>query len=103
MEIDVYWDMTTDLLTYSVHDGHRLRQWTDEDLKAYFNPDFMRRVWFVDEVKSQSDISRPDEFFLRPSLDEEKFPKERKIELSPELRARIDAQETAGRLVYSVE
>ncbi len=103
MEIDVYWDITTDLLTYSVHDGHRLRQWTDEDLKAYFNPDFMRRVWFVDEVKSQSDISRPDEFFLRPSLDEGKFPQERKIELSPKLRARIDAQEAAGRLVFSID
>jgi hypothetical protein len=68
MVLDLYWDVPTDLMTYSVHDGHQLRQWTDEDRKAYFNPDFMRRVWFIDSIKSQSDISRPEEFFLRPAL-----------------------------------
>jgi hypothetical protein len=36
-------------------------------------------------------------------LFEEKFPGERKIELPPELRARIDAQEKAGQLVFSEE
>ena len=103
MVIDVYWDMITDLLTYSVHDGHRVKQWSEKDRKSYFNPDFMRRVWFVDGVKSQSDLNRPDEFFLRPFLDEGKFSAERKIELAPELRARIDAQEGAGHLVFSTE
>jgi hypothetical protein len=103
MVVDVYWDITTDLLTYSVHDGHRVKQWTEEDRRAYFNPDFMRRAWFVDGVKSQSDIKGPDEFYLRPSLDEGKFPEERKIELLPELRARVDAQEAAGHLIFSTE
>jgi hypothetical protein len=103
MVIDLHWDMTTDLLTYSVHDGHRVKQWTEEDRRDYFNPDFMRRVWFVGGVKSQSDVNSPDEFFLRPSLDEGKFPEERKIELSSGLRARIDAQEAAGRLVFSTD
>ena len=103
MQIDLYWDVPTDLMTYSVHDAHQLRQWTEEDRKAYFNPDFMRRVWFIGGVKSQSDINSPDEFFLRPALCEDKFPDERKIELPPDLRARIDVQEKAGRLVFSEE
>lgn len=103
MMIDLYWDLTTDLLTYSVHDAHQLRQWTEEDRRAFFNPDFLRRVWFIGGVKSQSDIDRPEEFFLRPALHEDKFPGERTIQLPPDLRARIDAQEQAGRLVFSQE
>lgn len=103
MVIDLYWDVSTDLMTYSVHDGHQLRQWTEEDRRAYFNPDFLRRVWFIGGVKSQSDINSPDEFFLRPALHEDKFPHERTIELPPDLRARIDAQEKAGRLVFQEE
>ncbi len=103
MMIDLYWDLTTDLMTYSVHDAHQLRQWTEQDRKAYFNPDFLRRVWFIGGVKSQSDIDSPEEFFLRPALYEDKFPDERKIELPSDLRARINAQEKAGRLVFSEE
>lgn len=103
MQLDLYWDVTTDLMTYSTHDGHQLRQWTDEDLKSFFNPDFLRREWFVSSVKSQAGINSPEEFFLRPALFEEKFPGERKIDLPPELRSRIDAQEKAGRLVFTEE
>ncbi|MBI3245311.1 MAG: DUF1329 domain-containing protein [Deltaproteobacteria bacterium] len=103
MQLDLYWDLTTDLMTYSSHDGHQLRQWSDEDLRAYFKPDFLRREWFVSDVKSQAGIATPDEFFLRPELFERKFPEERKIELPPDLRVRIDAQEKAGRLVFTEE
>jgi hypothetical protein len=103
MQLDLYWDISTDLMTYSVHDGHQLREWTDEDRKSYFNPDFLRRVWFIGGVKSQADIHGPEEFFLRPALFEDKFPTERKLDLPPDLRARIDAQEKAGHLVFSEE
>jgi len=103
MQIDLYWDLSTDLLTYSIHDGHQLRQWTEEDRKAYFNPDFLRRVWFIGGVKSQADVRGPEEFFLRPALFEDKFPGERRIDLPSDLRARIDAQEKAGRLVFNEE
>jgi hypothetical protein len=103
MQLDLYWDITTDLMSYSAHDAHQLRQWTDEDRKAYFSPDFLRRVWFVGWMKSQADIRTPEEFFLRPALFEDKFLGERKIDLPPDLRARIDAQEKAGRLVFSEE
>jgi hypothetical protein len=103
MQLDLYWDVTTDLMSYSAHDAHQLRQWTEEDRKAYFNPDFLRRVWFIGGVKSQADVHSPDEFFLRPALYEDRFPDERKIDLPPDLRARIDAQEKAGRLAFSEE
>jgi hypothetical protein len=103
MQLDLYWDVATDLMTYSAHDGHQLRAWTEEDQKSFFNPDFLRRVWFISSIKSQADINSPEEFFLRPALLEDKFPDERNIELSSDLRARIDAQEKAGRLVFSEE
>jgi hypothetical protein len=103
MQLDLYWDLSTDLMTYSAHDGHQLRTWTDADLKSFFNPDFLRRVWFIEGVKSQADVASPDHFFLRPALLEEKFPQERKIGLPSDLRARIDAQEKAGQLVFNEE
>lgn len=103
MQLDLYWDVTTDLMTYSTHDGHQLREWTEEDKKSYFNPDFLRRVWFIGGVKSQAEIQTPEEFFLRPALFEDKFPGERNISLPPDLRARIDAQEKAGQLVFTEE
>jgi Protein of unknown function (DUF1329) len=103
MQLDLYWDLTTDLMTYSAHDGHQLREWSEEDRKAYFNPDFLRRVWFIGNIKSQADVNSPEEFFLRPALFEDKFPGERKIDLPSDLRARIDAQEKAGYLVFSEE
>jgi hypothetical protein len=103
MQFDLYWDVATDLMSYSAHDGHQLRQWTEEDRKAFFNPDFLRRVWFISSAKSQADVNSPEEFFLRPALFEDKFPGERKLDLPSDLRARIDAQEKAGRLVFSEE
>lgn len=103
MQLDLYWDVTTDLMTYSTHDGHQLREWTEEDKKSYFNPDFLRRVWFIGGVKSQAEIQTPEEFFLRPALFEDKFPNERNINLPPDLRARINAQEKAGQLVFTEE
>lgn len=103
MQLDLYWDLVTDLMTYSAHDGHQLREWTVEDEKSFFNPDFLRRVWFLSAIKSQADINTPEEFFLRPALFAEKFPEERKIDLPPDFRARIDAQEKAGRLVFTEE
>jgi hypothetical protein len=103
MQLDLYWDLTTDLMTYSAHDGHQLREWSEEDRKAYFNPDFLRRVWFIGGIKSQADVNSPEEFFLRPALLEDRFPSERKIDLPSDLRSRIDAQEKAGHPVFSEE
>ena len=60
----------------------------------------MRREWFLEPPKTLMVLNSPEEFYLRPSLDREKLPEERKIRLSPELENRIDAQEQAGRLVF---
>lgn len=96
----VYWDIPHDIMSYSFHDGHEPVTWTEEQKGMLFTPEFMRRQWLVKPVKSLSLVENPDHYFLRPHLDREKFPEVRKIVLSPELEARIAAQESAGHLVF---
>jgi hypothetical protein len=99
----VYWDIADDLLSYFVNDSHRVTAWKPREVTLFFSPDFMRRQWYLDSsVKTQAQVSSPDLFFLRPTLEEEKFPEERLLHISPEVRARIQAQEAAGRLVFEV-
>jgi hypothetical protein len=99
----VYWDIASDTLTYSVRDNHHLKQWTAEEQQFFFNPDFMRRQWYLDlTVKSQMDVVEPSQFYLRPSLDEGTFPNERPMQIPAEVTARVQAQEAAGRLVFEV-
>ncbi len=98
--IFVTWDIPTDLLSSDVHDAHQLRQWSVKDQEVFFNPDFMRRVWFVAPLKSQAEVLRPEEFYLRPHLHRDKFPAERQIQLPPSVEARVRAQEAAGQLVF---
>ncbi len=100
----VYWDIASDLMSYNIRDNHRLKQWDAKEIEAFFNPDFMRRQWYLDlSVKSQAGVSHPDLFFLRPPLEEGKFPNLRPIQLPAEVAARVEAQEKAGRLVFEVE
>ena len=99
--ITVWWNAQLDFLAYAVHDAHQVREWTEKDLDVYFNPDFMRRVWFPVPLKTQATIKRPEDFFLRPHLYRDKFPDERKLILSPAVEARVQAQEAAGRVVFS--
>jgi hypothetical protein len=94
------WDIPQDLISYDVHDAYRPQSWSAADQQVFFSPDFLRRVWFVAPLKSQATVPNPEAFFLRPALYREKFPQERQIVLSPQLEARIRAQETAGRLVF---
>jgi len=94
------WDIGQDLLSYDVHDAFRLQTWSTADQQVFFSPDFLRRVWFVAPLKSQATVPTPETFFLRPALYRDKFPQERQIVLSPQLEARIRAQEAAGRLVF---
>jgi hypothetical protein len=96
---DMWWDMNIDLLSASIH-GILPRTWSEEDRKIFFSPGFMRREWFLEPPKTLMLMNSPDEFYLRPSLEREKFPQERKIVLSPELETRIEAQEREGRLVF---
>ncbi|MGE0679284.1 MAG: outer membrane lipoprotein-sorting protein [Candidatus Binatia bacterium] len=99
--ITVWWNAQLDFLAYGIHDAHKHWQWTDKDKETYFNPDFMRRVWFPIPLKTQATVRTPAEMFLRPHLYREKFPDERQIIVSPEVDARIHAQDAAGRLVFN--
>jgi len=99
--IFLFWDLSADFLSYDIHDTYQYRHWSAQDQAVFFSPDFMRRVWFLGPAKSQARVPSAAEFYLRPALDREKFPQERKIRLSPQLEARIRAQEAARRLVFT--
>jgi hypothetical protein len=96
----VYWNVEHDLLGYSFHDGHQVREWTDEERETLFTPEFMRRQWLVEPVKTQVLVTDPEHFFLRPDVFPDKFPGERNVALSAAIAARVAAQEAAGRLVF---
>lgn len=95
-----YWDVSLDYMRYSVHDAHELRQWTEQDRNVFFNPGVLPRVWFFAPLKSQSEVLTSEQYFLRPTLDRDKFPQARKIVLPAELEEKIQAQEAAGHLVF---
>ena len=96
-----WWNAQLDFLSYGIHDSHRRRQWTEKDKEIYFNPDFMRRVWFPIPMKTLATVRTPEEMFLRPRLSRDKFPEERKVIVSPEVDMRIQAQDAAGHLVFT--
>jgi len=96
----VYYDVSLDMISYSVHDGHRPTQWSAAERHNMFRPDFMRRGWLKHVIKSRFLPRDPSEFFLRPHLHRGKFPGERAIELAPDVESRLRAQESAGRLVF---
>ena len=96
----VYYDIALDLMSYSAHDAHWVKEWSKEDQDTMFEPDFMRRRWLKYPLKTQALVYTPEKFFLRPLLYPEKFPQARKIVVSEAVARRIDAQEEAGHLVF---
>ena len=103
MHFNHYWDVTLDYMRYSVHDAHIIREWSAEDQRVFFNPAVLPRKWHFAPLKSQVEVTSPEQFFLRPTLDRNKFPQHRKIELPTALEAAITAQEAAGHLVFQDE
>lgn len=100
----LYWDIASDLMSYNIRDNHRVKQWSAAETEAFFNPDFMRRQWYLDlSVKSQAGVAHPDLFFLRPPLEEGKFAGPRPTQLTEEVAARVEAQEKAERLIFEIE
>jgi hypothetical protein len=97
----VTWDVPIDLLSFDVHDAYQSRQWSTKDREVFFSPDFMRRDWFVAPLKSQAEVPRPEQFFLRPHLYREKFPQQRQTQLPAQVEARVRAQEAAGQIVFA--
>jgi hypothetical protein len=96
----VYWNVENDLISYSFHNPHRPHEWTEDEKAMIFTAEFMRRDWLVDPMKSQVLIDDPDEYYLRPHLDPEKFPDERNVALQPGIAARVESQNAAGRLIF---
>jgi hypothetical protein len=99
--LTVYWDPKLDLITYSLHDAHRIVEWTDDEKEVMFSPDFMRRRWLKYRQRTQALGDSPKEFYLRPSLERGKFPEERRILVAPDVEERIRAQNAAGHLVFA--
>ncbi len=96
-----HWDVAGDIMSYLVNDSHKVLQWEPEEATVFFNPDFMRRQWYLDaSIKSQAAVKHPSQYFLRPGLQEGKFPKERVFELAAEVAKRVRAQDAAGRLIF---
>ena len=98
-----YWFVRFYFFIYSAHDSMALAEWTKEEKETLFNPDFMRRRWNRNNAKSQVLIRDPKRFHLRPEILEGRFPTYRSINLSPEVLARVKAQNAAGRLVFAGE
>ena len=74
------------------------------EAEIYFNPDFLRRQWYLDtSIKTRAEVKYPEEFFLRPSMWPDKFPNQRPIQLSAAMQVKLQAQNTANRLVFRGE
>lgn len=99
--ITLWWDPQQDFNSYGVHDAQQLREWSQKDKDVFFSPDFMRRTWFVEPLKTQAGVPSPEEFFLRPRLHRDKFPQERKVVLPANVEALVQAQEAAGHIVFT--
>lgn len=98
--ITIYYDIQQDLISYSLHDAHLLHEWTEEE-KGMFTPDFMRRRWLKYPQQTQSLVSEPEQFYLRPHIMIDKFPQQRIINIAPDVAQRIEQQERRGRLVFA--
>ena len=103
MHFNYYWDVSLDYMGYSVHDAHVVHEWSERDQQVFFSPAVLPRKWHFAPLKSQVEVTSPEQFFLRPRLDRDKFPQHRPIELPAALEERITAQETAGQVVFSDE
>lgn len=98
--IVLYWTTDIDLMTAGFHDYHKKMDWLADRWETYFSAEFLRRGWFLSPYKSRGEVPSPDQFYLRPLVYPEKFPDHRHIVLSPEIAARVAAQEAAGHIVF---
>jgi uncharacterized protein DUF1329 len=96
----LYWTVDLDLMTACFHDYHKKMNWLDSHGESFFNPEFLRRGWFLSPYKSRGEVQQPSQFYLRPLLYPDKFPEHRHIELAPPVAARVTAQEAAGHIVF---
>jgi hypothetical protein len=97
----VYWDTQLDMISYTLHDAHRIVEWSEVEEVVMFSPEFMRRKWLKYAQATHAMVDSPRAFYMRPSLEAGKFPEQRLIHLAPDIEERIRAQESAGHLVFA--
>jgi hypothetical protein len=97
--LELSWDLPRDMMTSSIHTVIP-KEWSAEERQLFFHPESVQWQWPFPALAQFPQLRSAEEFYLRPDLYIEKFPRDRKIELSPELTARINAQERAGYLVF---
>jgi hypothetical protein len=102
-KMGTYWNIDHDLISYSFHDAHQPRVWSDEQKNMIFKAEFMPREWLFEPIPSQLRLDSPDEFFLRPHLYPDKFPNHRNTTLPPDVQSRYQQQEIAKKLVFETE
>ena len=97
--LELSWDFQRDMMTASIHTVIP-KDWSAAERQLFFQPESVQWQWPFPALTQFPQLSSAEEFYLRPDLYSEKFPQERKIELSPELAQRIAAQEREGHLVF---
>src|SRR5262249_52409720 len=89
-----------DMMSYSFHDNFAPREWSEQDRRVLFTPDFMRRGWVLPPPQIPEANPPPEELYFRAHPFRAKFPQARPMKASTPLAERIRAQETAGHLVF---
>jgi hypothetical protein len=97
--LELSWDLPRDMMTSSIHTLIP-KDWSEEERQLFFQPESVQWKWPFPALAQFPQLHSAEEFYLRPDLSIEKFLQERKITLSPELTARIKAQEREGHLVF---
>ncbi len=95
MQLELSWDISRDLLVASTH-GVTLKDWSAEERQYFFQPTGMPQEWIPQALTNVLQFREAKQFYLRPALDVDKFSDERTITLSPEVAARVAAQEREG-------
>lgn len=95
--LELSWGLQRDIMMASIHTVIP-KEWSEEERPLFFHPESVQWKWPFSTLAQFPRMNSAEEFSLRPDLYIDKFPRDRKIELSPELTARINAQERAGHL-----
>lgn len=97
--LELSWDLPRDMMTSSIHTVIP-KEWSAEEQQLFFHPESVQWQWPLPGLAQFPRLKSAEKFYLRPDLYIEKFPQDRKIDLAPELAARINAQDREGHLVF---
>lgn len=100
--IELSWDLPRDIMTSSIHTVIP-KDWSAEEQQLFFQPELVQWKWPFPALVQFPRMTDAHEFYLRLDLYHDKFPQDRKIELSPELAQRIAAQDREGHLVFGYD